>query len=148
MLANLKKITKMKTRSFVLLIVLIILTTTLVWFFNLQTSYLARSLVSETQHHIQSINSKLKVLDQNENLEVDSTYLELLGFVKDPTLFKSNNNNNKNNNNVGLDDLINNNNNNEANNDVILVNSRIPPLVTAFQRFTEKEKALIESKLR
>jgi hypothetical protein len=142
MLANLKKITKMKTRSFVLLIILIILTTTLVWFFNLQTSYLARSLVSETQHHIQSINSKLKVLDQNENLEVDSTYLELLGFVKDPTLFKSNNNN------VGLDDLINNNNNNDANNDVILENSRIPPLVTAFQRFTEKEKALIESKLR
>ena len=143
MLANLKKITKMKTRSFVLLIILIILTTTLVWFFNLQTSYLARSLVSETQHHIQSINSKLKVLDQNENLEVDSTYLELLGFVKDPTLFKSNNNNN-NNNNVGLDDLI----NNDANNDFILENSRIPPLVTAFQRFTEKEKALIESKLR
>ena len=126
-----------------MLIILIILTTTLVWFFNLQTSYLARSLVSETQHHIQSINSKLKVLDQNENLEVDSTYLELLGFVKDPTLFKSNNNN------VGLDDLINNNNNNnDANNDVILENSRIPPLVTAFQRFTEKEKALIESKLR
>ena len=88
MLANLKKFTKIKTRSFVLLVGLILLTTTFVWFFNLQTSHL-RSLVSETQHHIQNINSKLQVLDQEdkENLKVDSTYLELLGYEENS--FKS-----------------------------------------------------------
>ena len=143
MLANLKKFTKMKTRSFVLLVGLILLTTTFVWFFNLQTSHL-RSLVSETQHHIQNINSKLQVLDQDdkENLEVDSTYLELLGFVKEPTLFKDNSLNSDKALNQDYDqskiDIL----------DTVNTNTRIPPLVTAFQHFTAKEKALIESKLK
>lgn len=142
----------MKTKSFVALVILILLSTVLVWFFNLQTSHL-RSLVSETQHHIQNINSKLQVLDRvdtENNLEVDSTYLELLGFVqKEPTLFKETQN--------SPNDERNNNQQEQINNDEDSVNAnfnsnnynpRIPPLVTAFQHFTEKERALIESKLK
>ncbi len=146
MLANLKKLTKMKTKSFIALVIFILLSSVLVWFFNFQTSHL-RSLVSETQQHIQNINSKLQVLDRvaNENnLEVDSTYLELLGFVQnEPTLFKDNVNNQN-----SIIDANQEINNNEDSVNNLNNNPRIPPLVTAFQHFTDKEKALIESKLK
>ena len=91
---NLKKITKMKTRSYFVLITLLILSSLMIWLFNSPTPHL-RSFVSKTQLHIKTINSKLKVLepsDYRKHLEIDSTYLELLGFVNEPKLFKENKN--------------------------------------------------------
>jgi len=69
---------------------------------------------------------------EDKSLNVDSTYLELLGFVKDPTLFENVKEMKINKNRLLLNEL-------KA--------SRIPPLVTAFKRFGDKEKALIESKM-
>jgi hypothetical protein len=78
--------------------------------------------MSKTQLHIQNINSKLQVLDERKkDLDVESTYLEMLGFIENPKLYD----------------------------EKILGNiSIIPPFVTAFTGFSEKEKLLIESKLK
>jgi hypothetical protein len=157
---NIMKFTKMKTRNFMFLVIIILMTSAIIWLINVPSPHL-RSFVSKTQLHIKNINSKLKVLDQDDDdddgndrgdLEVDSTYLELLGFVKNPKLFEENdetssnsantNINNKNSN----DEEINSNFNNQIL--VNIKNLRIPPLVTAFMRFSDKEKALIESKLK
>lgn len=138
------------------------MTSAIIWLINVPSPHL-RSFVSKTQLHIKNINSKLKVLDQDDDddnndrgdLEVDSTYLELLGFVKNPKLFEeetdettlnlnsnSANANSKNNNEEDI--------NSNFNNQIVvnIKNLRIPPLVTAFMRFSDKEKALIESKLK
>jgi hypothetical protein len=147
------------------LVIIILMTSAIIWLINVPSPHL-RSFVSKTQLHIKNINSKLKVLDQDDDddddsndrgdLEVDSTYLELLGFVKNPKLFQESdetslnlnakasniNMNNKNDN----DEEINSNFNNQL--VVNIKNLRIPPLVTAFMRFGDKEKALIESKLK
>ena len=137
---NLKKITKMKTRSYFVLITLLILSSLMIWLFNSPTPHL-RSFVSKTQLHIKNINSKLKVLEPSDNrkdLEIDSTYLELLGFVNEPKLFKENKN--------YLEDS------NEYNSNTDLkfnkINPKTPPLVTAFSSFGNKEKALLESKFK
>ena len=75
--------------------------------------------MSKTQLHIQNINSKLQVLDERKkDLDVESTYLEMLGFIENPKLYDFGN------------------------------NSSMPPFVTAFTAFTEREKLLIESKLK
>jgi hypothetical protein len=139
---NLMKLTKMKRKSYLIMLALIIVSTVIIWLINSPTPHL-RSIVSKTKLQIKNINSKLQVLEDDENdngkdLEVDSTYLELLGFVKDPKLFKENKN---------TDDETE---NQLINNQILLnnINSRIPPLVTAFSRYTDKEKALIESKLK
>lgn len=71
--------------------------------------------------------------ENNLNGKVDSTYLELLGFIKEPTLFEETQYKFVMKDRF-MDDL------NKA--------SRIPPLVTAFKRFGDKEKALIESKMK
>ena len=159
---NLMKFTKMKTRNFMFLVIIILMTSAIIWLINVPSPHL-RSFVSKTQLHIKNINSKLKVLDQDDDddnndrgdLEVDSTYLELLGFVKNPKLFEeetdettlnlnsnSANANSKNNNEEDI--------NSNFNNQIVvnIKNLRIPPLVTAFMRFSDKEKALIESKLK
>lgn len=140
---NLMKLTKMKRKSYLIMLALIIVSTVIIWLINSPTPHL-RSIVSKTKLQIKNINSKLQVLEDDESdngkdLEVDSTYLELLGFVKDPKLFKENKN---------TDDETENNVN--INNQLLLnnINSRIPPLVTAFSHYTDKEKALIESKLK
>ena len=133
---NIKKFTKLKSRTFFLLLVFILVSTALIWLFNSPQPHL-RSIVSKTQLHIKNINSKLQVIDTDEtlskNLEVDSTYLELLGFVKEPNLFKEN-----------IDASTNDPN---LQNDLTSLSNK-PPIVTAFFRFTEKEKTLIESKLK
>jgi hypothetical protein len=135
---NIKKLTKMKARNLMTLLTFILVTTVLVWLFNSSTPHL-RSFVSRTQLHIQNINSKLQVLDSEINskkeLEVDSTYLELLGFVNEPKLFKESVEKEE----QQIDNLI---------KSDIISNKRIPPLVTAFTRFGEKEKLLIESKMK
>jgi hypothetical protein len=78
-----------------------------------------KSIVSQTQLHIMNINSKFNVLDQSDNkeLDVESTYLELLGFVPQPRLYNPN-------------------------------EKMKITFATAFERFTENEKYLLESKLK
>jgi hypothetical protein len=144
---NFLKLTKMKRKNYMILLAMIIISTLIIWLINSPTPHL-RSIVSKTKLQIKNINSKLQVLeDDGENgngkdLEVDSTYLELLGFVKDPKLFKENTNTD--------DEAESINNNVNLNNQLLLnnINNRIPPLVTAFSHYTDKEKALIESKLK
>ena len=151
---NFIKLLKMKRKSFLILIAFIFISSLIVWLVNSpQTQF--SNIVSKTKLHIKNINSKLQALEPSDepeenskDLEVDSTYLELLGFVKEPNLFKeetktyddtANENGDTNN------PLLNNGNRIKMNNKY---NGRIPPLVTAFSRYTEKEKALIESKLK
>lgn len=112
------------------------------WVLNSPTPRL-RSFVSNTQLHIKNIkNINIEMLDNEEgesifrnekNFNIDSTYLELLGFIKEPTLFGDAKKEN-----VKSIDMM-----NSLNKD-----PRIPPLVTAFRRFGDKEKALIESKMK
>jgi hypothetical protein len=97
---NIKKYTKLKARSFLILLLLIALATLLIWLFNSPQPHL-RSIVSKTHMHIKNINSKFQALNADaadgnsgedetakSNLEIDSTYLELLGFVSQPRLYK------------------------------------------------------------
>lgn len=138
-----KKLAKIKTKNFLVVSTGILGFIVIIWLLNSPTPHL-RSFVSNTQLHFKNINSKLEMLEDEDGdsifrkeknfNNVDSTYLELLGFVKEPTLFENkqrdaNNNLNKLNN--GMNEM-----------------PRIPPLVTAFKRYGEKEKALIESKMK
>jgi hypothetical protein len=158
----------MKTKSFFVLLFVIVLTSLLVWLFNSPQPHL-KSIVSKTQLQIKNINSKLQVLDKDEKKldSVDSTYLELLGFGKNPKLFVYTTTNistpnaaptnekqpqqqqQQKDENNSLNDLQN------AKNvdDVLLLNrvvdaNRRPPHISAFLRFTDREKALIESKMK
>lgn len=133
---NLKKIVKLRSKNLVLVFIGIIGILFLIWILSSPQPHF-RSFVSNTQLHIKNINSKLEILeDENgdsifrkeENFNIDSTYLELLGFVKEPTLFDSKQNEFS----------------KTRGNKV----PRIPPLVTAFKRYGDKEKALIESKMK
>lgn len=140
---NLKKLTKIKTKNFLITCTSALSLIIIVWLLSSPTPHL-RSFVSNTQLHIKNINSKLEMLEDEDgdsifrkekNLNnVDSTYLELLGFVKEPTLFENTQR-----------ELTNNLNNF---NNRLNEQPRIPPLVTAFKRYGEKEKALIESKMK
>jgi len=139
----LKKLAKIKAKNLLLTSSCIILILLLIWLVSSPTPHL-RSFVSNTQLHIKNINSKFEMLEnvegesifnqkEDKNFNVDSTYLELLGFVKEPTLFDN------------TKELL-------INNNQLFLNEqkltpRIPPLVTAFKRFGDKEKALIESKM-
>lgn len=135
----------MKTKSFFLLVGLIVVSSALIWLFNIPTPHL-KSFVSKTQLHIKNINSQLQVLEpeRSKELEVDSTYLELLGFVKDPKLFNEKNGLNETSKVIKQTDLL----ENDLIKSQLKTNSNMPPLVTAFSRFTFKEKELIESKLK
>lgn len=152
----------MKTKSFFVLLFVIVLTSLLVWLFNSPQPHL-KSIVSKTQLQIKNINSKLQVLDKDEKKldSVDSTYLELLGFGKNPKLFvytttnittpntAPTNEKQPQDENNSLNDLQ----NAENVDDVLLLNrvvdaNRRPPLISAFLRFTDREKALIESKMK
>lgn len=150
---NLIKLAKMKNKFFIF-VAFVFISILLFWLINSPQKHLS-NIVNKTKIHIKNINSKLQSLepsddieDNSKDLEVDSTYLELLGFVKDPNLFKEeervdedlNNDKLKENNILSL--IAN------ANNNNIKYSGRIPPLVTAFSRFSDKEKALIESKLK
>lgn len=153
---NLIKFTKIKTRNLIYLVIFILITSAIIWLVNVPSPHL-RSFVSKTQLHIKNINSKLKVLEQDDDesdrddLEVDSTYLELLGFVKNPKLFDEENKKNLENENK-ITDTFNNQEtiqlDNSNINSIQIKNLRIPPLVTAFMHFSDKEKALIQSKLK
>jgi hypothetical protein len=111
---------RMKTKTYMILFCLIIISTILIWLFNSPTPHI-RTFMSKTQLHIQNINSKLQVLDDTKkDLDVESTYLEMLGFTENPKLY----------------------------NQDLSLSKKIPPFVTAFTHFTEKEKLLIESKLK
>ena len=143
---NIKKFAKLKTRSFFLLVIFILVSSIIIWLFNSPQPDL-RSIVSKTHMHIKNINSKLQVLDVDDtnakNLEIDSTYLELLGFVNEPKLFKEIDGEEK----SKLAQVVGNFN---LNNDALLnkISSKMPPIITAFFHFSDREKALIESKLR
>jgi hypothetical protein len=150
---NFIKLAKMKKKVFFIFIAFVFISLFLLWLINSPQKHLS-NIVSKTKLHIKNINSKLQSLepsdeleDTSKDLEVDSTYLELLGFVKEPNLFNEekqslvDTNNEKDLDINKFPDNINSNNN-------IKFNGRIPPLVTAFSRFSEKEKALIESKIR
>ncbi len=77
---------------------------------------------------------------------MDSTYLELLGFVKNPKLFNSDDPNS------GYDNKqqppTNSGGSVENGGKTVTKRLRIPPLITAFNRLGDKEKAMIESKLK
>lgn len=108
----------MKTKTYMIFFSIITFCTILIWLFNSPTPHF-RTFVSKTQLHIQKINSKLQVLDEaKKELDVESTYLEMLGFVDNPKLYKTIN------------------------------DDKFPPFVTAFTHFTDKEKYLIQSKLK
>ena len=110
---------RMKTKTYMILFGLTIFSTLLIWLFNSPTPHI-RTFMSKTQLHIQNINSKLQVLDEHKkDLDVESTYLEMLGFVEKPKLY-----------------------------DEKSLNEKMPPFVTAFTHFTDNEKLLIESKIK
>ena len=113
---------RMKTKTYLILFGFLIFSTILIWLFNTPTNDHLRTFMSKTQLHIQNINSKLQVLDERKkDLDIESTYLEMLGFIENPKFY----------------------------NEKVLGNSTImPPFVTAFTAFSEKEKLLIESKLK
>lgn len=150
---NLIKIAKMKKKSFFIFVAFVFISIFLFWLTH--QKHLS-NIVSKTKLHIKSINSKLQSYEPSDepeenskDLEVDATYLELLGFepnLVEPNLFKEEKKVLKDSDKESDPDVnkgsLNNNNNN------INFNGRIPPLVTAFSRFSEKEKALIESKLK
>jgi hypothetical protein len=154
---NIKKYTKLKTRSFFILILVIVFVTLLIWLFNSPQPRL-RNIVSKTHMHIKNINSKFQSLDSSEDsaaeesaakssLAIDSTYLELLGFVAEPKLFKEISDEEKN---LKLAQVVETLNLNLNNNNEVLLNKislNLPPIITAFFRFGEREKALIESKM-
>lgn len=157
----------MKKKSFMILLVFVVFCSVVVWLFNTPSPHL-RNIVSKTQLQIKNINSKLQVLEQDDagkDFEVESTYLELLGFVKDPNLFDSKqfitsneekssiqNSSSQPQNQINSQESndeqhqnaepTNNNNNKGASRSI-----KIPPLVTAFSRFGDKENYLIESKM-
>lgn len=108
----------------------------IIWLFNSPQPHL-KNIVSKTQLHIKSINSKLDSGSRRRLDSVDSTYLELLGFIKNPRLFDTNTTSFP----KSGDDKL------DGNSEQALDPIR-PPLVSAFLRFGEKERALIESKLK
>jgi hypothetical protein len=133
---NLKKIVNLRSKNLILVCIGIVGILFLIWLLSSPQPHF-RSFVSNTQQHIKNINSKLEILEDEDGDSIfskeenkDSTYLELLGFVKEPTLFESKKN-----------ELAN---NRDGKSEI----PRIPPLVTAFKRFGDKEKALIESKMK
>lgn len=81
---------KMKTKNFFLLIGCFTLSSLLFWLLsnpapNFQT------FVKETHKQINNLNSKIQknlATDPDSEFEVDSAYLELLGFVRTPRLYK------------------------------------------------------------
>lgn len=83
---NLKKLSKLKKRNFFMLFSIVILASVIIWLFNSPQPHL-KSIVSKTQLQIKNINSKLDADSRHQLDTVDSTYLELLGFIKNPRLF-------------------------------------------------------------
>jgi hypothetical protein len=140
-----------------ILISLALIVFAIFWFFNSPSNDL-KKFVSKTQLHIKNLNSKLLDQESNDEIEIDSTYLELLGFVNNPKLYvdsKDSNVNVKtvkqvdNKTVVKKQDMENSQENLNEQNFIFDVSElRIPPLVTAFDSYTEKEKALIKSKLK
>lgn len=149
---NLIKLAKMKRKSLFVFMAFVFICIFLIWLINSPQKHLS-NIVSRTKLHIKNINSKLQSLEPSDepeenskDLEVDETYLELLGFVKEPNLFKEETklfdpNSEKDVEKDNFSGSLKSKNN-------VKFNERIPPLVTAFSRFSEKEKALIESKLK
>lgn len=83
---NLKKLSKLKKRNFFMLLSIVILASVIIWLFYSPQPHL-KSIVSKTQLQIKNINSKLDADSRHRLDTVDSTYLELLGFIKNPRLF-------------------------------------------------------------
>lgn len=69
-----------------MLLSFVILASVVIWLFNSPQPHL-KSIVSKTQLQIKNINSKLDSDSRRRLDTVDSTYLELLGFIKNPRLF-------------------------------------------------------------
>jgi len=104
-----------------LIVMLIAIGTVIVWLYQTSASHF-QTFVHKTQVHIKNINSKLQEFDRSEEkkeLDVESTYLELLGFVDKPKLF----------------------------NEDQFKNTSIV-FLTAFTHFSDRERALIESKIK
>jgi hypothetical protein len=147
----------MKPKNMMILISLVLIVFGIFWFFNSPSNDL-KKFVSKTQLHIKNLNSKLLDQESNDDIEIDSTYLELLGFVKNPKLYVDNKDSNDKVQPIKRQDnktIVNNQdlessqeNLNEQNFIFDVTDLRIPPLVTAFDSYTEKEKALIKSKLK
>jgi hypothetical protein len=164
---NLIKFAKMKKKGLFIFASFILVSVLLFWLANSPQKHLS-NIVLKTKFHIKNINSKFQSLDgqepdedddsfdEKEDLEVDSTYLELLGFVKEPNLFREDakkvsvesSSADKIAGYLSESDDENTSNTNNNNLNVKKYTGRIPPLVTAFSRFSDKEKALIESKLK
>jgi hypothetical protein len=111
----------MRTRRLTLILILIAVGTLIVWLYQTSASHF-QTFVHKTQVHIKNINSKLQEFDRSDEkkeLDVESTYLELLGFVDQPKLFNEGQFKNK--------SIV---------------------FLTAFTHFSDREKALIESKLK
>jgi hypothetical protein len=121
----------------------VMVTAGLVWLIRTPSVHI-QSFVSRTRLHIQSINSQLNVLNDDDDmseqhssdLEVDAAHLELLGFVTNPRLFTQQPPQQTNESSSKLAKLT-----------VAGVRWRMPPLVTVFVSFGEKEHALVDSKL-
>lgn len=166
---NFKKFkARLKTKrasSFLYLILLILGISLVVWLFLGSQSHLS-ALVSKTHQHIRNINSRLQSIGNEAgggspggidetavdsagsssslssaslNNPSDSIYLELLGFVPEPKLFKEDEPPNR------LESVVN------LNSDSLLDqlnNMNLVPIVTALFRFSDREQALIESKIK
>jgi hypothetical protein len=137
----------MKLKNLLVILICITVSSILIWLLNSPTPHL-RSFVSKTQLQFKNINSKLQVLeleqnndandddnDEHNSDDIDTTFLQLLGFVKNPKLFTF----------VNESKNMNSNNNNEIKS---TTNLRIPPIVTAFYTFNDEEKLLIGSKMK
>ena len=113
---------RMRLKRLMLILISCIIGSIIYWQYQNSAAHF-HTFVSKTQVHIQHINSKLKELDRSEDkkeLDVESTYLELLGFLDNPKLFNISN---------------------YSPNDSLV-------FLTAFTHYTDREKELIESKLK
>jgi hypothetical protein len=80
----------MKTKSCLIILSFFAVALTLILYNSLAKSPVEiKTIVSKTQFHLKNINSKFNVLDRSEEkeLDVESTYLELLGFVQQPRFY-------------------------------------------------------------
>lgn len=128
---NIKKLAKMKTKTFFFLGGFLITTVFLIWILTSSNTHLQK-IVSETEQQFKDINSKFDVLnpkEQKKDLKIESTYLELLGFLSEPKLFNE----------IHKNDSL---------KESLFPSLRFPPIITAFSSFSNAEKMLIKSKLK
>ena len=143
--------TRMKSKTCMSLVMLVLAMSGLVWLITMPSPHI-QSLVSKTQLHIKNINSQLNVLNDpadqyTSDVEVDAAYLELLGFVSNPRLFTQHDPQQAHQQQQQQQQLLTGESNSKPAKQSSAVRWRIPPLVTAFVSFGDKERALVESKL-